>query len=463
MIEEKDVLKYRMKINAPISDEEFFAKEILHWQNSKQRKDMLVGKDYYFGNHKILRRKRTAIGKNGELEEVRNLPNNNIVDNRFAKLVDQKKNYLLGKPLTLWSENNSFVKEVKKIIGAEFSKCLKLAGEESLIGGIAWLYPYINEKGKLKFKIFPSYEICPFWKDAAHTKLDCAARVYNIEEYCGMNKKLVTRVELFKKDGMTSYELNGSRLEKCDNQKAYIQKGETQYNWQEVPLIAIKSNAKEIPLINKVVHLQDALNTVMSDFANNMEENVRNTILVLKNYDGTDLGEFRKNLSSYGAIKIRTVDGTSGGVELLNIEVNSENYKTIIELLSSAITQNARGFDWGENKLSSNINQLNIRSMYSDIDLDANDMETELQASLQEVMDFVKMYLLGVKGMNFEDDEIEFIFNRDILINETEVIENCVKSQEFLSKETLIAQHPWVVDPIKELEKLEKQNTKEEK
>ena len=56
-----------------------------------------------------------------------------------------------------------------------------------------------------------------------------------------------------------------------------------------------------------------------SDFVNNMEEDVRNTVLVLKNYDGQDLGEFRRNLTTYGAIKVRTVEGTDGGVDSLEI------------------------------------------------------------------------------------------------------------------------------------------------
>ena len=35
------------------------------------------------------------------------------------------------------------------------------------------------------------------------------------------------------------------------------------------------------------------------------------------------------------------------------------------------------GYDAKDDRLSGNPNQMNIQSMYSDIDLDANDMETE--------------------------------------------------------------------------------------
>ena len=45
------------------------------------------------------------------------------------------------------------------------------------------------------------------------------------------------------------------------------------------------------------------------------------------------------------------------------------------------------------------------------------------------------------------------IFNRDILINETEAIENCVNSRDILSEETITEQHPWTKNVQKEMER----------
>ena len=81
--------------------------------------------------------------------------------------------------------------------------------------------------------------------------------------------------------------------------------------------------------------LQDGINTMISDFENNMQEDARNTILVLKNYDGENLGEFRHNLSTYGAVKVRE----DGGVETLQVEINAENYKGILELLKKSLIE----------------------------------------------------------------------------------------------------------------------------
>ena len=181
------------------------------------------------------------------------------------------------------------------------------------------------------------------------------------------------------------------------------------------------------------------------------------------NYDGQNLGEFRRNLAQYGAVKVRTVDGSGGDVKSLQVEVNSENYKAILEIFKKAIIENAMGYDAKDDRLAGNPNQMNIQSMYSDIDLDANNMETEYQAAFEELIWFVNCHFSNMGMGDFEGEEVEVIFNRDILISETEVITNCQSSVGVLSNETIIANHPWVDDPQLELERLKKQKEEEMK
>ena len=69
--------------------------------------------------------------------------------------------------------------------------------------------------------------------------------------------------------------------------------------------------------------------------------------------------------------------------ELKHIEVNADNYKAINYIFKKAIIENARGFVAKDENMSNNPNQMNIQSMYSDIDLDASGMETEYQASFE--------------------------------------------------------------------------------
>jgi SPP1 family phage portal protein len=234
------------------------------------------------------------------------------------------------------------------------------------------------------------------------------------------------------------------------------------YNWERIPLVAFKYNNKEIPLIKRVKSLQDGINTILSDFENNMQEDARNTILVLQNYDGTNLGEFRKNLSQYGVVKVTTIDGVGGDLKTLEITVNAENYKIILELFKKALIENGRGFDAKDDRMGNNPNQMNIQSMYSDIDLDANGMEIEFQAAFEQLLWFVKMHLANTGQGDFLSESFNVIFNRDILINESESIDNCSKSVGILSNETIVSQHPWTSDVKMELKRIEEEKTQQQ-
>lgn len=458
-------------VNGDMSDKEFLEQSIMRWKSSPERQMQIKGHLYYDNEHDILLRKRTMIGDDGKLQVVENLPNNQIIDNQYAKLVNQKTNYLFGQPFSIEGDNEQYVELLKKMFNKQFMRTLKRSGKFAYNGGIAWLYPYYNESGELCFRLFPAYEILPFWEDAEHTKLQGAVRLYLVAGYEKNRPVVVEKVEVFDKDGIHRFILDGSSLIPdltVKEQDSYyvtvtngdgVQKG---LNWSRIPLIPLKYNDSETPLLKKVKSLQDGINVMLSDFENNMQEDARNTILVLKNYDGTNLGEFRKNLATYGAVKVRYDGDTKGGVETLEIQVNAENYKTIVEIFKKALIENAMGYDAKDDRLSGNPNQMNIQSMYSDIDIDANDTETEYQAAFEDILWFVNAHLANTGRGNFENEEVTIVFNRDILINESEAIDNCQKSVGILSNETIIGQHPWVDDPQVELERLEKQKQKEQ-
>ncbi len=70
-------------IKPGITDKEFLELEIKKWLTSRERLRQIEGDKYYEGEQVILARKRTVINENGDLEEVKNLPNNRIVDNQY--------------------------------------------------------------------------------------------------------------------------------------------------------------------------------------------------------------------------------------------------------------------------------------------------------------------------------------------------------------------------------------------
>jgi phage portal protein, SPP1 gp6-like len=106
--------------NSGISEREFLQSEIRKFLSSKNRKDMLTGRRYYKGEHDVLNKKRTTIIENGKLMELENLPNYKIVDNQIDDLVDQKVNYMLGKPLEIKTEDD----RITDIFNRKFQRTL---------------------------------------------------------------------------------------------------------------------------------------------------------------------------------------------------------------------------------------------------------------------------------------------------------------------------------------------------
>ena len=455
--------------NGFMADRERLEQSIMKWKGSPERAMQIKGHLYYNNEHDILGRKRTMIGEDGKLQVVENLPNNQIIDNQYAKMVNQKANYLFGQPFVLEVENKQYEEHLKKVFDKRFMRTIKRSAKYAYNGGICWMYPYYDREGKLVFRLFPAYEILPFWEDSEHEHLQGAVRLYLVDGYKKNVPVITEKVEVFDMNGIHRYVLDGNKLIPdltADEQESYYVtvtdgKGDKKgLNWSRIPLIPLKRNDLETPLLKNVKSLQDGINIMLSDFENNMQEDARNTILVLKNYDGTDLGEFRKNLATYGAVKIRYDESARGGVETLEITVNADNYKIIVEIFKKALIENAMGYDAKDDRMSGTPNQMNIQSMYSDIDLDANDTETEYQAAFEEILWFINAHLANTGKGDFEGEKVTIIFNRDILINESEAIDGCKNSVGILSDETIIGQHPWVDDPQKELERLEKQKQK---
>ena len=344
-----------------VSDMEFIEGEIRRFLNSERRRHMIMGEQYYEGKHDILHRKREMIGHQGELTEVKNLPNNKIVDNQYKKMVDQKVNYFLGQPLTVQSKNEQYSKILKQIFDRRFLRLLKNVGENSFNCGLGWVFVHYNDDGELSFRRLKPYEVIAGWEDEEHHVLSYAIRVY--DDIIG-NDETIKRVEVFHSEGINRFIFEDSKLKPDTEQKPYepyFTYNDEGYNWDKIPLIPFKYNNKEIALILNVKSLQDGLNTILSNFQNNMEEDSRNTILVIVNYDGEDLGQFRQNLATFGAVKVRSSDGVKGGIETLQVEVNADNYKAIIDIFKKSLIENAMGFDAKDDRLEGNANQMNIQ------------------------------------------------------------------------------------------------------
>lgn len=420
-----------------------------------KKEEMQESIRYYNYEQDILLKKRWTIGKEGKMQSIENLPNARIIDNQYKKAVDQKVNYLFSQLPSIKCDNEKYQEMVQDLYDNRFLRTLNKIALESYLCGISWLY-ISNDNGELSMTKMDSTEIIPIWQDRNHESLDAIIRVYQTEEYKDGNIKMIDKVALYTKDDVRIYLRDKDYTE--IKEEGYLEKDGLRYSFGEIPFIYFKSNSSEMPLLKRVKSLQDAINAILSNYYDNMLEDPRNTIMILKNYDGQDLGEFRQKLAQYGAVKVSTgVDGADGDVNTLEVNVNSENYRLILDLLKEKLIENAMGFDMKKDKTSNAPNELNIKSMYSDMELDANQTALEFTASLEHLERFLKLI------KNIKDDDLLTMteFKRNLMVNDEATINMIIQSEGLLSKKTLLSHHPFVDNVDEEIKAIDDEDSVE--
>lgn len=433
--------------------------EIQEFLSSPSRQLMLTGEQYYQVNNDIFQRKITRPTTNGGNEELKYKANNKLAHAFYKNLVDEKVNYLLGKDYTLKSDNEEYLNKINWTLGDDFLDVFNELGYEASNKGIGWLHIFINEESKLDYMVIPAEQIIPIWVDKRHKDLDRLIRIYDVITYKGTQKKTVTKVELWYKDKVEYYVKDGDSIildsEKYLNVDGnighYLKDGEYAV-WNKIPFIPFKNNRIEIPDIKFIKSLIDNYDLSRSDVANFIEE-VKNLIFVLKGYGGEDLGEFMDNLNYYRAISV----DEDGGVSSLNPSMDVEAIKVHYEQLKRDINECGQGVNKDLDKFGSSPSGIALKFLYSGIDLKCNSLEVLFKRAFKELLYFINIYLSESNQGSYKDVPVELIFNKNIKINETETITNCVNSKGVISNKTIMANHPWVKDPVEEQEQLDKE------
>ncbi|PWL53773.1 MAG: phage portal protein [Clostridium cadaveris] len=430
------------------------------FNSSKKRQLMTVGQKYYEVDNDILKRKITKKVKGAEVEETYKA-NNKLAHSKYKNMVDEKVAYLLSRDYSLSCENEEYVKKVKDVLGKHFQYQLSGLGYEASNKGIAWLQAYVDLEGNFKTMIIPSEQCIPVWRDNSHTELESMIRVYETVTWEYDKKKTITNVEVWTTEGVSYYRLEGKLLiadydKNNDNNGpvAHYKKGEEWYSWGRVPFIAFKNNRIELPDIKFVKSLLDAYDLSRSEAANYVEE-VKNLIFILKGYGGEDISEFMRVLNEDRAIPID--DPKEGGVDALTPQMDITALREHYEQLKRDLIEDGQSINKDLDKFGSAPSGVALKFMYSGLDLKCNALETEFKMGFENLLYFINIYLSESSLGTYKNVDLDILFNRDMEINESEVIDNCQKSKGTISDKTIIANHPWVKDVEAEEKALEEQ------
>lgn len=490
-VSQMDVLNAKIRYYAPEGKpaEDFLLSEIQNWKNSKEYDFLKTAERYYENENDINNFVRYTF--NGRGSKVKSKLSNTKRSHAFFRdLVDQRVRYLLTKPFSLKTEDtpegSAYNDALEGYFTSEFRRRFKNLGKSSTIDGLAWLQVSYSTNGELVFTRVPRREIIPFWADADHTILDAVIRFYDVTIYTGSENVMITKVQFHTKDGVWYYQVdekgihedkdrefvhephfwaqkpnegNDSDKVKTDGEDILIDESgnETRVGmvWDRVPFVAFKASADELSLLKLVKGLIDEYDSQSSNLGNLLKD-VPESIKVVTNYDGTDPVEFLQKLSDYRTAFIRE----GGSLSTISDPINIAGTYQDLEAIRKNIYHFGNGVDYSVQTLG-NSTGVGLKFLYGKLASAADDMADEFQAAFEYLLWFVNQDILLKTGVDFTGQKATLVFNTDMIINESETIDNAVKSRGIISNKTIVENHPWVTDPDQELEAVDKQNDAE--
>lgn len=456
---------------------DFIKRQIEEFEESQVRKDMLIGERYDLNDSDIKDKKREYIDENGRPCKATLLPNYKLKHSIPRKLRTQKEGYLLRRKMTIKQDgedtkkNEVYIEKVKKFFNDGKHRTLKYTLGNSVKNGLAWWHVFIDEEGKLKVKLRHAKYIIPIWKDEEHETLAAIIIRYNMVVYTQKGKDIVKKVEYWDLDGVRYLVYNGVSLIEDIQQVSEKEKfnipnkledglqlfGHFLYNeqpqvWSKLPFVYWKYNSDEKSLVFYLKSLLDCYDRLSSITADSIEE-APNGVNVVKGYAGDNKKEFQKNLQTYNTVFVQG----DGDYKREGVTVDVDGYKQFIQELRKDIYDYGAGVDTQSEKFATNLSGEALQQLFQNLDLDCANIETEFQSSLEYFMFFLNTYFKMTENTDYFEEDISFIFNKTMITSESSLVKDCKESIGLISRKTILAKHPFVTDPEKELEQMDQE------
>lgn len=442
------------------------------FKQSSPYENSYLGERYYRNkNTAISLTKRHYVNAEGKEVEAKTLPNTKLAHGLFRILTDQKVNYLLGKPFKITTKEETEDKPIEVLINSYFDRKLrrKIYNVEKfcVIGGIEWMYAYYDSNGMLQFKRVSGKEVIPLWEDADHTELKGVIRFYKQLEIEGSDKALDSKynVEYYTKDGVWEFELTGNTLTSKGPLTPYFktvtnnengEPVETNYNWSSIPFIPFKYNCVEESLLSYVKPLIDDYDLIMSTVSNYIKE-IPDSLIVLKGYDGkASKEEIKRLIMLHRLVTLKE----NGSIEKLNTAIDTKAIEAQLSRIRKDIYESGQGVDVQDQNVG-NPSGTALKYRFAGLDNDCMGMEVELVSSLTLMLDFIIADLI-LKGKIKSEEEvinagINIKFNKEFIVNTSEKVMDAQQSYGIVSRETIVENHPFVENPVEEMNRIKKE------
>lgn len=390
--------------------------------------------DYYLAKNEILKRQMADPSK----------PNNKISNPYANYITDTLTGYFMGEPVTYSSLDEKALEELNLIFeyNDEADENVELARSCSIYG-VGYEMMYVDEEGSVRFKRLDAKECIPIYDDTIENDLLYVIRYYLDKDI--ITDKTFMYIEVISRTDVSRYRANdtGANMELIESRPHYF---------GIVPIAIYKNNEAETGDFENVISLIDAYDKLESDSLNDFEY-FCDAYLALIGFtaDTEDVAEMKQNrvilLDKDTDAKWLIKDEQDSTVENLKIRIDKDIHKfsKCPNLSDENFAANASGVAI-KYKLVGTENLISVK-------------ERKFKKGLQRRLELISL-IQGVKLAGFDWRAIDITFTRNLPSNDTEIAEVVNKLSNVVSKETLLAQIPFVEDVQAELDRLDKEQEK---
>lgn len=465
-----------------ITNKEITQNILNEWRTSQTISDMKEAQEYSLvKNTAIDKKTRNYEDEHGHIIENKHLSNVKSKTAQYRKSLLQKLDFVMAKPFVISCDDDKYKEAWDTFLNDEVRATIRKTAKEGINKGIGWTYPWIDENGDLDIISIDSITGYPAWKDEAHTELDAFVRDYEVTQYTNQTPEKVYKVEYWDKDIVEKYidygRAKGSGDLVPDTEEEELKEGSVDISvqkthmkdkdgngigWDRVPFVFFKGNDDELPLLNECKSDIDTYDMTKSKGIDSILDDI-DAVLVVEGI-GAEMGELSRARKLVQNSRIMAVDpGGSAHFEKVNSDINAIAQQ--LDILRKDIQDNTQTVDVTTIALGSNPSGKAMKTFYEPLNIWANGFEEQFRVYMKNLKYFFDKWL-GWKGElgtfeKLQDIKVTFSLDRDMMIDETEIIGNLMAMSEELSQETKDELNPYVENHEKEEQRREEDRKKQ--
>lgn len=397
--------------------------------NLVEKPKLKKNKEYYEGEQNILKKSYSDVSK----------PCNKVVLNYCKNIADAYCGYLASPDHISYSSEEDITEIMDVLKYNDYQTQDSNFLLDALIHKVAYELMYIDEEGKVRFKLINPLQCFPIYDDSLNEDLIGFVRIYPVDEWDNEN---TFKVDLYLDSVIQHFEMSG------DN--GYLQFiEEEQHYFNQVPVNVLRLPNDE-NIFNCIVSMQDAVNEIVSseidDFSAFCDAYLT---LIGLDADDEDIAKMKEN---------RVLVLPEGGQANWLIKNSSSNQsETILKRLHETIYRVASCPDFSSESFVGGVSSgIAIQYRLTGMETRAAKICAEMKKALQRRIEII----CGVATLKTGEEiftNIDIKFTRNIPVDNNAIISLVSQLKGIVSDKTLLSQLGFIEDVNAELDALNEQ------